>query len=150
MEEISNQTQAADSQPDMFLENLTEAPAAEEAPWPDEAPAGDGAAIQAQTPSVQAAPVQEADIQADLASFAAAFPAVFDQAKDTPGVIPQCVWDAMRDQGLSLTAAYARYVTAQARAAADNHNNAVRSTGSMRSAGNDAKNTDAFLSALEA
>ena len=91
-----------------------------------------------------------AGIRADLANFAAAFPEVYDQARDNPKAIPQCVWDAMRSQGLSLTAAYARYATTQARAAAGNQSNAARSTGSMRSAGNDAKNSDPFLSAFDA
>ena len=161
MEEISNQTQMAKDPSDLFLEGLEE-PAAEQPTAAQEAqveaaPTGDDGPVDTDTadtgaepaPAAPAAPEQqprEADIQADLASFASAFPEVFAQAKDNPQIIPQCVWDMMRSQGLSLTAAYARYTTAQVR----NQNNAVRSTGSMRSAGNDAKNTDPFLSAFEA
>ena len=166
MEEISNQTQTA-AQSDLFLDGLEEpAAAAEQAPAAQEAqsgetPAGDGGAVDAGTdkggaepapvaPAARPQQVQEADIHADLASFAAAFPEVFAQARIDPQVIPRCVWDMMHDQGLSLTAAYARYTTAQVGNTAGNQSNAARSTGSMRSAGSDAKNSDPFLSAFEA
>lgn len=155
MEENSNLTQMETDNSNVFLEGLENAPAPAEQP-PAQAetapaaqqlpPAADSGGAAEAAPAPQ---VREADIQADLASFAAAFPEVFAQARDNPGVIPQCVWDTMRSQGLSLTAAYARYTTEQARTAADNQGNAARSTGSMRSAGSDTKNNDAFLSAFD-
>lgn len=167
MEERNDLTQAAASPlPDSFLEAL-EGPAAPDSQTrPEETAAEDEATVE--TPDAaedgQEAPAEEealaaepaalspqrrADIQADLRSFAAAFPEVFVLAKDDPAVIPQSVWEAMEHQGLSLTAAYARYATGQARTAAGNSRNAARSTGSMRSAGNDGKLKDAFLSAFE-
>lgn len=166
MEEISKQTQTAE-QSDLFLDGLEDPPAtAEQTPaaqeaQSDETPAGDGGAADTDMNEIGAEPapvapaarsqqVQEADIQADLASFAAAFPEGFAQARDNPQIIPQCVWDMMQNQGLSLTAAYARYTTAQIGNTAGNQSNAARSTGSMRSAGSDAKNSDPFLSAFEA
>lgn len=159
MEEISNLTQIETDQSGVFLEGLEDAPAAVDQPLAqtDQSPAEEASqaaeAAELAPPVAKAGPdrqAQEADIQADLASFATAFPEIFDRAKDDPGVIPQCVWDTMRSQGLSLTAAYARYVTGQAKTAAGNQSNAARSTGSMRSAGNDGKNNDAFLSAFDA
>lgn len=97
----------------------------------------------------------DARIRADLAEFEKAFPSVYKQAKTDPKTIPESVWKDVRD-GLSLTAAYARYAVEAANAAAkaekdraevaaQGRKNAARSTGSMRSAGNDSKNTDPFL-----
>ena len=99
-----------------------------------------------------------ARIQADLAEFEKAFPDVYKQAKSDPKAIPESVWKDVNG-GLSLTAAYARYTVNAAKAAAQEaqqraaaaeqtQKNAARSTGSMKSAGNDAKNTDAFLAAF--
>ena len=96
-----------------------------------------------------------ARIRADLTEFEKAFPDVFKQAKSDPKAIPESVWKDVQG-GLSLTAAYARYTVnaanaaaqeaqQKAAAAAQTQKNAARSTGSMRSAGNDAKNKDAFL-----
>lgn len=97
----------------------------------------------------------KARIQADLAEFSKAFPTVYEKAKSDPKAIPAQVWKDV-NAGLSLTAAYARYAVAQAQqaqqaadnraaTAAQNQTNARRTTGSMKSAGNDAKNTDDFL-----
>lgn len=96
--------------------------------------------------------------KADLAEFERAFPDVYKQAKSDPKAIPESVWKDV-NSGISLTAAYAKYAVAQANAreqaakeqaatASQNQRNAQRSTGSMKSAGNDAKNTDAFLNAF--
>ena len=96
-----------------------------------------------------------ARIRADLTEFEKAFPDVYKQAKTDPKAIPESVWKDVQG-GLSLTAAYARYAVNAANAAArevqqqtaaaeQTRKNAARSTGSMRSAGNDAKNKDAFL-----
>lgn len=93
--------------------------------------------------------------QADIAEFQKTFP---EAAKD-PGSIPAEVWAEVRS-GLSLVAAYAKWQVAQAKAvqeaarqeaaaAAQNQKNAARSTGSMRSAGNDAKSKDPFLEGWE-
>lgn len=166
MEAQNDLTQAAASPlPDSFLEALEGPAAPDSQTQPEEAAAEDEAAAETpdlpengQAPAEEEAlaagpaalsPQRRADIQADLRSFAAAFPEVFVLAKDDPTVIPQSVWEAMEHQGLSLTAAYARYATGQARTAAGNSRNAARSTGSMRSAGNDGKLKDAFLSAFE-
>jgi len=117
------------------------------------------AAVSAKEAKQQAAADEKAAgkarIQADLTDFAKAFPNVYEQAKSNPKTIPEQVWKDV-NAGLSLTAAYARYAVAQAQqaqqaadnraaTAAQNQTNARRATGSMRSAGNDAKNTDAFL-----
>lgn len=98
---------------------------------------------------------QDAKVQADLRDFAKAFPEVYEKAKVDNKAIPSSVWEDV-GRGFSLTAAYARYAVKQAESAAQNEKaraevaeqgrkNAARSTGSMRSAGNDRKNTDAFL-----
>lgn len=98
---------------------------------------------------------RNATVQRDLADFARAFPDVFKQAESDPNAIPQSVWQDV-DKGMSLTAAFSRYVAADAAAkvkaaneradtAGKNAANAARSTGSQKSAGNDAKNTDNFL-----
>ena len=95
-------------------------------------------------------------INADIAEFAKAFPDIYKEAKDNPKAIPQKVWDDVHNNGLTLTSAYAKYqvelandavkaAQALASAAAQNAKNSIRSTGSMKSAGNDTKNTDAFL-----
>ena len=109
------------------------------------------------TAAANATTAREARIKADLTEFAKAFPDVYKQAKDDPKVIPQSVWDAVNKGEMSLTAAYSRYAVAEAqkavteaaaRAAANERNssNAARATGSMRSAGSDTANRDAFLS----
>lgn len=93
----------------------------------------------------------EARRQADIAEFQKTFP---EAAKD-PKSIPPEVWAEVRG-GLSLVAAYAKWQVAQAKAAqeaarqsaaaaAQNGRNAVRSTGSMKSAGSDTKSKDPFL-----
>ena len=93
----------------------------------------------------------EARRQADIAEFQKAFP---DAAKD-PQSIPPEVWTEVRG-GLSLVAAYAKWQVSQAQAAREaarqeaaatvqNQRNTVRSTGSMRSAGNEQRNKDPFL-----
>lgn len=100
----------------------------------------------------------EDKVKSDLAEFERAFPDVYKQAKSDPKAIPESVWKDV-NSGLSLTAAYARHAVAQAAAreqtakeqaaaASQNQKNQQRSTGSMKSAGNDAKNTDAFLDAF--
>ena len=112
----------------------------------------------------QARATAGARAQADVAEFAKAFPDVYNQAKSDPKVIPQSVWDATKGGKMSLTAAYSQYAVAQAKAEAaaqvkaaneraaatvQNHKNTARSTGSMKSAGNDSKNTDAFLEGFD-
>lgn len=104
---------------------------------------------------------QAASIRADLAEFAKAFPDVYKQAGGDPKtVIPQSVW-ADVDKGMSLVAAYGKYVAANAAAqieaankraetAGRNAANAARSTGSQKSAGNDSKIKDVFLEAFDA
>ena len=97
----------------------------------------------------------DAKVKADLAEFAKAFPEVYEQAKSDPKMIPDSVWKDVNG-GISLTAAYSRYAVAQANekvraaedraaAAAQNRKNNLRSTGSMKSAGNDARTSDPFL-----
>ena len=99
---------------------------------------------------------QAAHIRSDIAEFAMAFPDIYEKAKGNPkSQIPESVWRDV-DKGLSLTAAYSRYAVANAAAqvkaaneradtAGKNAANAARSTGSLKSAGNDVKNTDPFL-----
>lgn len=95
----------------------------------------------------------------DIAEFAKAFPEIYAKAKSDPNALPDSVWEAVGG-GASLTAAYAQYAVgeaakaaaeaqARARAAEQNHKNTARSTGSMKSAGSDAKNKDAFLEGWE-
>ena len=90
--------------------------------------------------------------QADIAEFQKTFP---DAAKD-PKSIPAEVWADVRN-GSSLVSAYAKYAVAQANAKAQaaeqkaetttqNQRNAGRSTGSMRSAGENIESKDPFLS----
>lgn len=101
----------------------------------------------------------QAEIRRGIAEFAKAFPEIYDQARKNPEVIPDSVWAAV-NEGLSLTAAYARYAVDQAgnaakeaqgqvRTAQQNQKNAQRSTGSMRSAGSDTKGKDPFLQGWE-
>lgn len=98
---------------------------------------------------------EQARIRADLELFGKLYPDVYKQAMSNKDVIPQSVWDAM-NKGESLAVAYKKYADAQAvekerqlmariAAAEQGAKNVSRSTGSMKSAGNDAKNTDAFL-----
>ena len=98
---------------------------------------------------------RKARIQADLADFARAFPDVHEQAKRDRTAIPESVWKDV-NAGLPLVAAYARYAVAQAQQAEatanaravnaeQNRSNTQRSTGSMKSVGNDGKNKDPFL-----
>lgn len=114
------------------------------------------AAEAAQKEKADAEAESKAKINADIAEFAKAFPDVYKQAEKDPKVIPESVWAKVNSGELMLTAAYSRYAVEQAKAEAaaakqaaaveaKNAKNAARSTGSMKSAGNDAKNTDAFL-----
>ncbi len=103
---------------------------------------------------------KNAQIREDLAMFERAFPDAYNKARGgDKTAIPQSVWDEV-NRGVPLVAAYSRYVAAQAaesvkaaetKAAitAKNAANAARSSGSMKSAGNDAKTKDEFLSAFE-
>ncbi len=94
----------------------------------------------------------EARRDADIQTFAQAFPEV---AAD-PKSIPKEVWEAVGG-GLSLTAAYAVYVRhqqeqaeqAEARQRQQAAENAARSTGTMRSAGSGAAGKDPFLEGWE-
>lgn len=97
----------------------------------------------------------ETVIQRNLEEFSKAFPEVYEKARTDTSVIPDSVW-ADVSGGMSLTAAYAKYAVAEAdkaakaaetkaQAAEQNRQNTQRSTGSMRSAGSDAKNKDSFL-----
>lgn len=101
------------------------------------------------------AQVQRAEAEADIQEFQQTFP---EAAKD-PNSIPPQVWADVRN-GSSLVAAYARYAVQQARQdAADakrettsvlqNQRNAERSTGSMRSAGDNSKTRDDFGDAFD-
>lgn len=89
--------------------------------------------------------------RADIAEFQKTFP---DAMKD-PKAIPQEVWDGVRN-GLSLVASYAKWQVEQARkeaaeaehkaaAVQQNQKNAGRTTGSMKSAGEENKTRDPFL-----
>lgn len=92
--------------------------------------------------------------QADILEFQKTFP---DAARD-PQSIPKEVWDGVTN-GLSLVASYAKWqvsaATAQAQAAKEqaaaavqNQRNADRSTGSMKSAGEERKAKDIFADAF--
>lgn len=98
---------------------------------------------------------QQQRISRELAEFERAFPDAYNNAKSDPKTIPQSVWDEVNN-GLSLTAAYSRYAVEQARASVKTaqetvktvqqaQKNTQRSTGSMKSAGNDSRSVDAFL-----
>lgn len=98
-------------------------------------------------------------INRDLVEFQRAFPDAYDNAKKDPKSIPDSVWAEVKN-GLSLTAAYSRYAVEQARASVKTaqetvktvqqaHKNAQRSTGSMKSAGNDSRNIDPFLAGFD-
>ena len=89
--------------------------------------------------------------RADIAEFQRNFP----EAAKEPDKIPPEVWAAVR-QGQSLSMAYAKYSIRQARqarataehkvaSAEQNQKNAIRSSGSMRTAGNEHKSRDPFL-----
>lgn len=106
---------------------------------------------QAQQRADAAKQTAEARRKADIDEFMKTFP---EAAKDPKG-IPKEVWDDVK-QGLSLVASYAKYQVAQAQsqaqkaqhdasAAQQNQKNGQRSTGSMKSAGNESKNKDPFL-----
>lgn len=93
---------------------------------------------------------------AEIEAFRKVYP---DAAKDPKG-IPAEVWESVRG-GMNLVTAYAIYDAKQARAAqvaaeqkaaaADqNHNNASRSTGSMRSAGDNTRTRDPFEEGFDA
>ena len=94
---------------------------------------------------------EDARRMADIQEFQKTFP---DAAKD-PKSIPKEVWDGVRG-GLSLVASYAKWRVNQAQAEAQkaahdagaaqqNRKNAERSTGSMKSAGEENKSKDPFL-----
>ena len=95
-------------------------------------------------------------IRNDLDMFRQAYPDVYDKARGgDQSAIPQSVWDEV-NRGAPLVAAYSRYLVTQAKekeqraeTAAKNAANAARSSGSMKSAGNDAKNTDPFLDGFD-
>lgn len=107
----------------------------------------------------EARQAEEEQVRQGLEEFARAFPEAYDRARTDPRAIPEAVWADVR-AGLSLTAAYARHAVSQAaqadqtaRHTAQDHQlqqkNAQRSTGSMRSAGGDVKNKDAFLAGFD-
>lgn len=111
------------------------------------------AEAQAKEEKIQREKAEEAENRrkADIAEFQKAFP---DAAKE-PDKIPQEVWSGVRG-GLSLVAAYAKYQVEKSKADAEaairetaavkqNQKNAERSTGSMKSAGNDKRSRDPFL-----
>lgn len=87
---------------------------------------------------------REARVQADLRTFAAAFP---EAARD-PASIPGAVWGMVR-QGRTLTDAYAAFRAVRERAGRQNARSAFRSAGSMRSAGSGAGPRDPFLEGWE-
>ena len=106
---------------------------------------------QAAAQAMQAQNIADARRRADVAEFQKTFP---DAAKD-PKSIPAEVWADVRN-GSTLVAAYAKYAVAQANAKANaaeqraettsqNQKNAVRSTGSMKSAGENLNSKDPFL-----
>lgn len=97
----------------------------------------------------------EAVIQRNLEEFSKAFPEVYAKARTDASAIPDSVW-ADVSEGLSLTAAYAKYAVAEAakavqtaehkaQAEEQNQKNTQRATGSLSSAGSDAKSKDPFL-----
>lgn len=113
------------------------------------------AAEAAQRSEQQQKESEKEKIRADFELFGKLYPEVYEQAKGNPSVIPKSVWDAVNN-GDSLAVAYKKYADAQAAAelqqakaqaaaAVQNAKNVGRSTGSMKSAGSDTKNTDAFM-----
>lgn len=101
----------------------------------------------------------DAKIRADLKNFEETFPEVYKQAKDNRNAIPESVWKDVNEKKMTLTAAYTKYALEQAESRAkaaeekatasiQNSKNASRSTGSMKSIGNDTKNKDPFLDAF--
>lgn len=94
--------------------------------------------------------------QADIEEFQRTFP---EAAKD-PNSIPPEVWEKVRN-GSTLVGAYASFAVQQARQEAENakretgaiqqnQKNTARSTGSMRSAGDDSRERDDFGDAFDA
>lgn len=113
------------------------------------------AAEAAQKSEQQQKESEKEKIRADFELFGKLYPEVYEQAKGNPSVIPKSVWEAV-NKGDSLAVAYKKYADAQAAAelqqakaqaaaAVQNAKNVGRSTGSMKSAGSDTKNTDAFM-----
>lgn len=103
----------------------------------------------------QAKENEAAKVRADLELFGKLYPDVYEQAKRDSSAIPKSVWEEVH-KGESLVVAYKKYadaqiaaekqqMTARVAAAEQSVKNTGRSTGSMKSAGNDTKNTDAFL-----
>ena len=103
----------------------------------------------------QAKENEAAKVRADLELFGKLYPDVYEQAKRNSSAIPKSVWEEVH-KGESLVVAYKKYadaqiaaekqqMTARVAAAEQSAKNTGRSTGSMKSAGNDTKNTDAFL-----
>lgn len=103
----------------------------------------------------QAKETEAAKARADLELFGKLYPDVYEQAKRDSSAIPKSVWEEV-NKGESLVVAYKKYadaqiaaekqqMTARVAAAEQSVKNTGRSTGSMKSAGNDTKNTDAFL-----
>lgn len=92
---------------------------------------------------------QNARIARELADFAQRFPDVYARAKGDPDTIPDEVWQEV-SQGKTLTEAYGAYAAREfgEQGRQQSERNAARSTGSMRSSGNDLGRKDAFLDAL--
>ena len=84
-----------------------------------------------------AAPDRSERVKADLDEFARIFPDAYHRASSDISSMPEKVWEGVRG-GLSLAASYAKY-------GMDSGRNASRSTGSMRSAGQEFKSSDPFL-----
>ena len=106
----------------------------------------------AESKAVNAQTAEEQRRAADIAEFQKTFP---EAAKD-PKSIPPEVWAEVKN-GASLVAAYSKYAVKTANAAKDaamreaasakqNNKNAERATGSMKSAGEESKSKDPFLS----
>lgn len=113
------------------------------------------AAEAAKNDEQQAKETEAAKVRADLELFGKLYPDVYEQAKRDSSAIPKSVWEEVH-KGESLVVAYKKYadaqivaekqqMTARVAAAEQSAKNTGRSTGSMKSAGNDTKNTDAFL-----
>lgn len=106
----------------------------------------------AESKAVNAQTAEEQRRAADIAEFQKTFP---EAAKD-PKSIPPEVWAEVK-AGASLVAAYSKYAVKAATAAKEaamreaasakqNNKNAERATGSMKSAGEESKSKDPFLS----
>lgn len=107
---------------------------------------------EAENKATNAQTAEEQRRAADIAEFQKTFP---EAAKD-PKSIPPEVWAEVKN-GASLVAAYSKYAVKTANAAKDaamreaasakqNNKNAERATGSMKSAGEESKSKDPFLS----